>query len=193
MLPVVLFTSGFDISFSSSPSNNGSVPHKKHCRSKPCCHLSGPRRYGERYSLWEWKSCSKGQSDFRLGNLFRTCWLQWQIPVSSTNKGLLITSTTIPPGYPLSPAVVRSVVPNVTRAVWDFVATDPPVSGHFRFVFFSLSCYRTSNGLMVFRIRNPSDGEFWGLPTLAENTPIQLGAAGAVDHQIWVLELVVNV
>lgn len=45
------------------------------------------------------------------------------------------------------------------------------------------------NGSMVFRIQNPVTGEMWGLSALTAGTHIQLGAAGAVDNQKWVVEL----
>lgn len=81
-------------------------------------------------------------------------------------------------------------MPNVSRSLWDLVAADPPYSGHFRLVFCSLSYYHAPDGLMALRIQNPDTQEFWGLDALTPDTPVKLGAAGAVGNQKWIVELV---
>ena len=43
---------------------------------------------------------------------------------------------------------------------------------------------------MALRIQNPDTQEFWGLDALTPDTPVKLGAAGAVGNQKWIVELV---
>lgn len=183
---VVLFT--FITSFSSSSSNNASILLKKCWRSNQGCQSPRLRCSVEHCSVYGC-SYSDRQSNSRLGNLFLTYCLQWDIQVG---PGALTPGLNINPvsalGNPVSP-VGSNLVANPIPSPWNFVATVPALAGQFRFVFFSLHYYQTLNSLMAFRIQDPASGSFWGVASLAVGTNVTLGPAGS-PNQNWILELV---
>ena len=191
-LPIVLIT--FITQFSSplSNNNNASIHLKQHYRLKLGCHFHHRGRSAENGTTRAGGCKSSGQSNFRLGSLFPTCCLQFEIPIAGGSAGGVTPGANInpvnTPNNPLSP-LEDNIVANPVPTPWDFVATG--VVGQYRFVSCSMYYHQILNGLMAFRIQENGGGRCWSVPNPMYTQPkIVLAPQGFATNQNWVLEFV---